>query len=106
MSTMFSSKSSGSAVLVRLPRRPLPWPPEPAPEPEELVVVRLAMPLFCRPDRLHARAARRRAGLRRREPAVDADDLAGDIGAGRAGQEDGRAGEVAGQAVAADHRPV
>src|SRR5215470_1050938 len=37
------------------------------------------------------------------EAAVDADELAGDVGAGGAGQEDGDALEVGGLAVAADH---
>src|SRR6266516_7982706 len=78
MSTMFSSKSSGGGV----------------------VVVRLAMTAIV-PSVPSRHEEPRPSG--RGEPAVHADELAGDVVAGPAGEEDRSALEVAGLAVAADH---
>src|SRR5580704_11684917 len=93
MSRMFSSKSSGGGVVVV--RRAM------------SVIVPRATPAMPNARRV-ARAGSSAPGPGRRgsgggEAAVYADELAGEVGAGGAGEEDGDAFEVGGVAVAADH---
>src|ERR1700728_2360936 len=104
MSTMFSSKSSGG------PGGPPGEPggrPAPPARPVWRVVVRGLMTAILPPrtrNRVQDRPRRAPPAVSGGgEAAVDADDLAGHVVAGLAGQEHRDAFEVGRQAVAADH---
>src|SRR5215470_486628 len=107
MSRMFSSKSSGGwVVVVRLAMSAI--------VPPATVNLCLTAPRGAGGARAPALASRQLrgpvpprgeswGGSGSGEATVHADELAGDVAAGGAGQEDGDALEVGGVAVAADH---
>src|SRR5260370_40328243 len=100
MSTMFSSKSSGGGVVVvRLAMTAIvPRPAGHWGEPTAARRSRRAVRAASGPARPWPGARTERSG--RRESAVDEDDLPGDVGTRRAGQEHRDALEVGRAAVA------